>query len=187
MAWAMCTVAPVRPTASGERALRRAHAQAGYTYLLILFVVAGLGLLAAGLGQTWRDRAQREREAELLAVGVEMARALASYQNRSPDAGKQWPESLDVLVEDRRFATPQRHLRRIYRDPMTGETDWGLVRDKGKIVGIHSLSEKVPFKTHDLPEELGEGGESAKSYREWVFRPVMPASGGEQPQSPERD
>lgn len=164
-----------------------ARRQAGYTYLLILFVVAGIGLLAAGLGQTWRDRAQREREAELLFIGVEMARALASYHDKSPQAGKQWPASLEALVEDRRFPTPQRHLRRIYRDPMTGEADWGLVLDKGKIVGIHSLSEKIPFKSHDLPEALGEGAESAKSYREWVFRPVATERADEIQQEPGRD
>jgi len=146
--------------------------QRGYTYLLILFLVAGLGLLSAGLGQTWQARAQRENEAELLAVGAEMARALGSYYDRSPQAAKAWPQSLEVLIEDRRFPTPQRHLRRIYRDPMTRDTEWGLVREGGRIVGIHSLSEAKPFRVHDLPPVLGEEAVNAEKYSEWVFRPV---------------
>lgn len=145
--------------------------EGGYTYLMVLFLVAGVGLLMAGTGQTWQARAQREKEAELLAVGVEMARALRHYHDASPEAAKTWPTDLAVLLDDRRFPTPMRHLRRIYRDPMTGLAEWGLVREDGRIVGIHSLSDAVPFRRADLPPELGESAAEAKTVREWVFRP----------------
>jgi len=150
--------------------------QRGYTYLLVLFLVAGLGLITAGVGQTWQARAQREKEAELIAVGVEMARALLHYHDRSPEGAKSWPENLAVLLEDRRFPTPQRHLRRIYRDPMTLKSEWGLERVGGRIVGIYSLSEKKPFRQSGLPPELGEGVSSVESYRQWVFRPQSDAT-----------
>ncbi|QID16204.1 type II secretion system protein [Nitrogeniibacter mangrovi] len=155
--------------------------QRGYTYLLVLFLVAGLGLIAAGIGQTWQARAQREREAELIAIGTEMARALRHYHDHSPEGAPSWPASLDELVEDHRFPTPQRHLRRIYRDPMTGEPDWGLVRAGGRIVGIHSLSDKTPFRHHDLPPELGQGAGDATRYRDWVFRPVLESAPDQAP------
>ncbi len=151
----------------------RRAAQGGYTYLLVLFLVAGLGLVMAGVGQTWQARAQREKEDELISVGVEMARALRRYYDRSPEGAKTWPASLDVLLEDRRFPTPQRHLRRIYRDPITLQAEWGLVREQGKIVGLHSLSDKTPFRQKHLPAELGDGVEGVKTYQEWVFRPVL--------------
>jgi type II secretory pathway pseudopilin PulG len=156
--------------------VRPARRQRGYTYLLVLFLVAGLGLITAGVGQTWQARAQREKEAELIAVGVEMARALQHYHDRSPEGAKTWPERLDVLLEDRRFPTPQRHLRRIYRDPMTLKPEWGLERVGGRIVGVYSLSEKKPFRQSGLPAELGEGVSSVESYREWVFRPQSDAT-----------
>ncbi|MBT0962717.1 type II secretion system GspH family protein [Denitromonas iodatirespirans] len=146
--------------------------EGGYTYLLVLFLVAGIGLLMAGVGQTWQARAQREKEAELLAVGAEMARALRHYHDASPEAAKTWPPDLAVLLEDRRFPEPARHLRRIYRDPMTGLAEWGLEREGGRIVGIHSLSDKAPFRRDRLPPELGDGAAEAKTVREWVFRPA---------------
>lgn len=146
--------------------------QRGYTYLLVLFLVAGLGLITAGVGQSWQSKARREKEAELLDVGVEMARALASYYNRSPGA-KEWPRSLNDLIEDRRFPTPQRHLRRVYRDPVTGNAEWGLDRQGDRIIAIYSLSERKPIRAHDLPEELGESATEAKSYQDWHFKPVM--------------
>jgi len=151
------------------------HRQRGYTYLLVLFLVAGLGLITAGVGQTWQARAQREREQALISIGVEMARALKHYHDRSPEGAKVWPQNLEVLLEDRRFPTPQRHLRRIYRDPMTRRANWGLEREGDRIVGIYSLSEKKPFRQHDLPPELGEAVSGAQSYREWVFRPQSDA------------
>lgn len=111
---------------------RRAGRPGGYTYLLVLFMVAALGLFAAQAGVVWQLAAQREREAELLAIGVEMARALARYAGETPTGTPIWPTELEELVEDRRFPVPRRHLRRIYRDPFTGRADWGVVRERGK-------------------------------------------------------
>lgn len=144
--------------------------QGGFTYLLVLFLVAGLGLMAAQVGLVWRQAVQREREEELLAKGVEMARALASYQRTGPQ--KVYPARLADLVEDKRFPNPVRHLRRIYRDPFTGEARWGQVMQGGQIVGIYSLAAGEPIRSHDLPAELGEASSSARSYADWVFRPV---------------
>lgn len=146
--------------------------QRGYTYLLVLFLVAGIGAITAGVGQTWQARAQREKEAELIAVGVEFSRALRRYQDASPEAAQSLPKTLEVLVEDRRSPRPQRHLRRIYRDPITGKAEWGIERNDAGITGVYSLSDKTPFKRHALPPALGEGAAGAQRYRQWVFRPV---------------
>ncbi len=155
------------PTGSSPRG------QHGYTYLLVLFVVAGLGLLAAQAGVVWQAVAQREREAELLAVGSEMARALARYRDETPAGLTAWPTKLEQLVEDQRFPAPRRHLRRIYRDPLTGRAEWGLVRAGEAIVGIHSLSTLAPIRRNDLPPELDGAAKSATKYSEWVFRPGL--------------
>lgn len=145
----------------------------GYTYLLVLFLVAGLGLLAAQAGVVWQAAAQREREAELIAIGTEMARALARYRDETPAGAVPSPTSLDQLLEDRRFPTLKRYLRRIYRDPLTGRAEWGLERQDEAILGIYSLSPLVPIRRKELPPELGTGADAAASYRDWVFRPAL--------------
>jgi type II secretory pathway pseudopilin PulG len=152
---------------------RRARRQRGYTYLLVLFMVAALGLFVAQAGVVWQHAAQRDREAELLAIGVEMARALASYAGQTPTGTPMWPTELEQLVEDRRFPTPRRHLRRIYRDPFTGSAEWGVVREGSAIVGVHSLSELTPVRRAGLPAELDADAEHAARYSDWVFRPRL--------------
>ena len=153
--------------------------QRGYTYLLVLFLVAGLGLMAAQVGVVWQQAVQREREAELLAIGVEMARALASYKRTGPQ--QVYPAKLADLLEDKRFPMPVRHLRRIYRDPFTGQPRWGEVMQGGQIVGLYSLAPGEPVRSHDLPPELGDVAEGARSYADWVFRPVERDVGKEGP------
>lgn len=144
--------------------------QAGYTYLMVLFIVAGLGLFAAQTGVVWHQAAQREREEDLLAIGVEFSRALASYMKASPD--HTLPQNLQQMVEDRRGPVMVRHLRRVYRDPFTGKPEWGLKKAGGRITGVYSLALGVPIRQHDLPRELGEITGEVGSYAEWVFRPI---------------
>ncbi|WP_211169169.1 type II secretion system GspH family protein [Aromatoleum toluvorans] len=163
------------------------RAQAGYTYLLVLFIVAGLGLLAAQTGVVWYQAAQRDREADLLAIGAEFARALASYAKASHDHAL--PQNLQQLVEDKRGPVMVRHLRRIYRDPFTGKPEWGLEKAGGRIAGVYSLGKGGPIRQHDLPKELGGITGEVKSYAEWIFRPpetegeaaVTPAAAGAAP------
>ncbi|MCC4117055.1 type II secretion system GspH family protein [Aromatoleum toluclasticum] len=149
--------------------------QRGYTYLLVLFIIAGLGLLVAQTGLVWHQAAQRDREAELLLIGVEFSRGLSSYVKAGADHSL--PESLQQLVEDRRGPVLVRHLRRIYRDPFTGQPVWGLEKAGGRIAGVYSLAQGVPIRQHGLPKELGGPAGEAKSYAEWVFRPIE-AGGG---------
>lgn len=87
----------------------------------------------------------------------------------TPGDPKQLPKSLENLLLDPRFPGTVRHLRRLYRDPMTGG-GWGLARrPEGGIEGVHSLSEVAPFRTHAFPEGM-EAFEDKTAYREWLFR-----------------
>lgn len=140
----------------------------GFTYLLVLFALAALGLTLAGTGQVWHAVAQREREAELLFVGNQFRQAIGSYYRLSPEGAAKYPAQLQELLEDARFPARHRHLRRLYRDPMTGSFEWGLVRVGDRIVGIHSLSEGTPYKTVFEPRDAALQG--AARYDQWVFR-----------------
>jgi type II secretory pathway pseudopilin PulG len=133
--------------------------------LLAFVTISGFGL--AALAHYWSTAAQREREAELLFAGQQFRAAIASYYDQSPGA-KQFPRSLDELLEDQRFPTPKRHLRRLYLDPMTGTREWGLVRYEQWIVGVHSTSEARPFKVawFDSQDAALAGSER---YADWRF------------------
>lgn len=81
-----------------------------------------------------------------------------------------YPASLEDLLKDNRFPGVRRHLRKIFVDPMTGKAEWGLVKVSGRIVGIHSLSTKVPIKQagFDGDDHVFTG---SRSYAGWVFGP----------------
>lgn len=157
--------------------MRTGRRQRGATYLLVLFLVAALGIGAAQIGIVWQQQAQRERETELLYRASDIARAIGRYQAKTPAGARAYPQSLDELVEDRRFPVPVRHLRRVWRDPFTGKADWVPVRVGDSIVGLHSRSAMRPIRSHGLPSALGPEAGGAGSYAEWLFRPEpVPAS-----------
>lgn len=103
--------------------MRIGRAQRGFTYLLLLFILAIGGIGLAALGEQARTRALREQEAELQFRGAEIARAIASYVDASPAGSRTLPRSVDDLLEDRRSGRPVRHLRQLRADPVGGG-DW---------------------------------------------------------------
>lgn len=150
------------------RVRRRAGCR-GATYVLFLVLVAVSGALLAGVGGWQTTLTQRDREAELLFIGNEFRQAIHSYYWRSPGGIRRFPRTLDELVADQRFAEPQRHLRRIYRDPFTGRTDWGLVlTPDAQIVGVHSLSTLRPLKIANFRPRDGDL-EGKQQYADWKF------------------
>jgi type II secretory pathway pseudopilin PulG len=145
-----------------------AFLQRGFTYLGVLIIVAIMGMGLAGFGELYSHAAQRDKERELLFIGSQFRDAIASYYNRSPGA-KVYPKKLDDLLEDKRFPVPQHHLRKLYRDPMTGSTDWGLIELPGiGIIGVHSRSEEKPIKTANFAAAEASF-EDAENYTKWMF------------------
>ena len=143
--------------------------QSGFGFLLALFAIAALGLLAASAGQVWETTARREKEAELLFIGNQYRHALASYHAVDVNGQHQFPAHLEDLLEDRRLPVVRRHLRRLYRDPMTGARDWVLVKVGETITALHSRSDKKAFKTYFTDEDAPFTGHP--QYNEWVFVP----------------
>lgn len=120
-----------------------AAAQRGFSYLAVLFLVALTAAGLAALGQAWSTAGQREKERELEFRGSEIARAMRSYYQATPTPPRQYPATLEDLLEDRRGPVVRRHLRRLYADPFTGRPDWVLVLEPGQLdrySGLHSRS-----------------------------------------------
>lgn len=159
----------------GLRAASLPSSQRGFTFIVVLILIALIGAGLATAGTVWRTQAQREREEELLFVGQQFRAAIESYVKRSPGA-PEFPRRLEDLVEDRRGPVPLRHLRRLYVDPMTGTRDWGLVRQGDRIVGVHTRHVSTPYKTAGF-RPGDEAFESAGSVSDWrfVFRAADPA------------
>jgi len=143
--------------------------QRGFGYLMALFAIAATGLLLAATGEVWQTTARREQEAELLFVGAQFRQAIASYYRAGPADARVYPQTLDELIEDRRFAVPRRHLRRLYRDPVTGQPQWGLVRVSGRLVGVHSLSRERPLRSAFGLRDAALA--EASGYDQWIFGP----------------
>ncbi|MDH4259671.1 MAG: type II secretion system protein [Gammaproteobacteria bacterium] len=142
---------------------------AGFTYAGILFAIVVLGLLLGLAGTLWSTSERREREARLLWTGDQYRRAIASYYLKGPPGIRQYPQSLDDLITDQRGSLLQRHLRRLYPDPMTGEADWQLERQAdGAIIGVRSASQRRPIKQAGFrPQDAAF--EAAACYCDWSF------------------
>ncbi len=138
----------------------------GFTYIGLLIAVVILGLALSGIGTVWRTQAQREREQELLYIGREFRAAIASYYGSGTH---QYPQTIEDLLEDKRWPEPHHHLRRFYADPMTGNQDWTIIRvDMMGITGIASSSAREPIKKTGF--EPGEDiFKDAACYCDWQF------------------
>ena len=151
--------------------------QRGFTYLGLMIIVMVMGMGLAAFGTIYSQTAQRDKEAELLFVGEQFRAAIQSYYLKGPD--RSYPKKLEDLVEDKRFPMPMRHLRRIYPDPITGATEWGLVEmpNHGGIMGVFSKSEEKPIKQANFGAKQQEF-EDADSYTKWTFT-YSPTSAGQ--------
>ncbi len=149
--------------------LRHALRESGFTYLALLAVVAVMGVALAAAGEVWHTALKREKERELLFVGDQFRRAFNLYDRQTPGNARRYPVSLDELLKDPRYPGVQRYLRKIYVDPVTGSSEWGLIKGpNGEIFGVHSLSEDEPLKKSgfSLADSRFEG---RTKYSDWVF------------------
>lgn len=149
-------------------------AQSGFSYLLVLMLIALIGMGLAAAGTLWHTESQREREADLLFIGDQYRQAIRSYYELDP-AQPRLPQSIDDLLEDNRRPNVVRHLRRAWRDPLTGDA-FALIRepDTQGIAGVYSPAPGHPFKNAGF-EMKDEAFKDAKSYAEWRFVIVLPS------------
>jgi type II secretory pathway pseudopilin PulG len=169
-----------------NRCLTPIPKQSGFTYLALLIAVAVGGGVLAAVGELTSHAQQREKEAELLFAGHQYRQAIAAYYERSPGGAKVFPQKLEDLLEDKRYPMPQRYLRRLYPDPVTGKTTWGLMdAPGGGIIGVYSLAEQKPIKSGGFSRE-DETFADAAGYADWKFfyTPPKPADAAAPTDSP---
>jgi type II secretory pathway pseudopilin PulG len=132
-------------------------------------VIASLGLLLVATAEVWHTAQQREKEQELLFVGNQFRQAIKAYNEHTPPMASRYPAKLEDLLEDPRYPSTQRYLRKIYLDPISGSTKWELVKGPGgEIFGVHSRSGKEPIKKSGF-SSMDKSFENKKKYADWVF------------------
>lgn len=184
----------MRPT---ERRRPAGQAGFTYLWVLLLIAFMGVGLTVAVEVDSTAARRDREKEllaigrqfqvalARYHEAGMPMAAGMPAAPGlpaaAGPDgapvapgvtglagAGREYPASLDDLLQDRRAPGIRRHLRKVFVDPMTGKAEWGLVLVGGRIVGVHSLSDAVPIKQDGFDPDQAQLRAKQK-YSEWLF------------------
>ncbi|MDH4098985.1 MAG: type II secretion system GspH family protein [Nitrospirota bacterium] len=141
----------------------------GFTFVALAVIIFIMGISLLAVRPTWTVIMKIEKEQELLYVGKAFKDAIKRYHDAGPPNNKTLPARLEDLLSDPRSPSAKKYLRKIYRDPMTGEDDWVVVMDGAqRIRGIHSRSEEEPFKQDHFPDEFQQFA-NKKKYSEWVF------------------
>lgn len=143
----------------------------GFTYVIVLLLIALLSFGLSIAGPRWADAAQREREAELVRIGALYAQAITRYHEASPGSLKQYPPSLESLLADGRFVGVRRHLRRLYTDPLVPGRPLGVLRAAdGTVRGVFSTSAAQPLRRTPLQIDGVAEMPPADTYNQWVFQ-----------------
>lgn len=141
----------------------------GFTYVGVLIAVAIMGTMLAAVATIWHQAQQRGQEQQLLLIGAQFRQAIGAYYENSPGPAKQFPKRLEDLLEDNRVPYIRRFLRKIFHDPVTGSTEWGLVKSPdGGIVGVYSKSDIKPLKLANFGRTYPQF-EGKKQYSDWRF------------------
>ena len=149
----------------------------GYTFPLMLIIVAAMAFGAARLDLAQSYRSKRDKEAELLFRGLAYRLAIKEFYSKN----NRYPRQLKELANDK-DSSKRRFIRQLYKDPMTGGDFKFILGSEGAIMGVASSSKDVPFKKVDFEKEL-ENFEKAKTYADWKFE-AKPGSGAHQGNTP---
>jgi len=159
-------------TSVGNACRPRRGGEEGFTFLGLMLIVVIMGIALSAIGEVWYMAQKREKEQQLLFVGDQFRRAITQFYERPPNGPRRYPGSLEELLRDPRYPGVRRYLRKIYVDPMTGNTDWGLVKGpSGEILGVYSPSEDEPAKKSNFRHDDAKF-EGKTKYSEWVFLSV---------------
>ena len=96
-------------------------AERGYLLIVLMLAVFTLSIGFMIAVPIWQTELQREKEEELIFRGGQYVEAVRLYVLKHPG---RYPSSLEELVK-------ARHLRRLYRDPMTARGEWNVVLNPG--------------------------------------------------------
>lgn len=145
----------------------------GAILLAVLVMVALVAAASQSLLMDTSNQQQRDKEEELLFVGEQYRQAIESYLRTSPNGVRRYPASLEELLSDNRFPQPRHHLRKLFRDPVSPQTEWKLIKLGNSLLGVRSQSTGVPFRKAGFTSTQ-ENFASAQTYADWEFKVATP-------------
>lgn len=122
--------------------LSRNGRQSGFTYLLLLFAIALIGIALSITAEVWSRSNERNKLKELDWVGGQYVKAIESYYYFG-GVNRIFPKDFSELILDKRSPSAIRHMRSLYVDPLSGRHDWVVV--KASDGGIMGVSVKLQF------------------------------------------
>ncbi|MGR2826168.1 type II secretion system protein [Acinetobacter sp. 1124_18A] len=134
-------------------------------------MLLSLLFLSLGIGQwsiNYATLKQREKEEELLKIGVMYRKAIYQYYQNSPGGVKTYPEKLEDLLRDPRYLEVKRYLRKLEKDPMTSKDFLLIKNSENQIIGIYSSSLQKTIKKIGFLPSL-EKFEKVERYQDWKF------------------
>ena len=154
--------------------------QGGFTYLGLIILVSVIGMVGAATLKIGALMQRAQAEEELLDTGAAFSAALQSYAQATPKGQPLQPPSLQELLKDPRTPALRRHLRKIFVDPVTGSTEWGVLYrvDRSGVVAVYSLSQARPLKIGNFDARF-VGFDNKRRLSDWKFiagaiAPVLP-------------
>jgi type II secretory pathway pseudopilin PulG len=160
--------ARLKPAARHRTSPCPAH-QRGLVMLALLIALMLMSIALAGALDVWSLERRREEEKQLLFAGDQYRQAIVRYYR----VGRVYPASVDDLLDDNRFQIPMHHLRQAYPDPITGKTDWLVLRQGDRFYGVYSSSQALTIKRAQFPRRY-EDFETEQTYDGWKFIYLAP-------------
>jgi len=156
-----------RPSTPGDAPRARARQlESGFTYLGLMAAIVVMGILLTMASRVWTFSGQRDKEAQLLWAGDQYRLAIMRYFTFD----HHYPLTLQDLLQDDSSPVARHYLRRLYRDPISGDADWTLLMDPTGvgIMGVASKSRLAPIKRRGFADEE-VGFADRDCYCDWKF------------------
>jgi type II secretory pathway pseudopilin PulG len=113
----------------GPQRLPHRNNQKGYILLAVMLLITLMMIALSVELPRIAQQVKREKEEELVHRGMDYARAVKRFYHKS----NQYPSSIEQLKDTNHI----RFLRKEYKDPMTGESEW-------KLVHVNEAEIKIP-------------------------------------------